>query len=63
MPDIPIEFISEDIDFTIPNQTIIKDWILKIINDHQYELENLTYIFCSDEYILQINIEYLNHDT
>lgn len=63
MPDIPIEFVSEDVDFTLPNETKIKEWIYNIIKDHQFRLENLTYIFCSDDYILQINVEYLNHDT
>jgi rRNA maturation RNase YbeY len=30
---------------------------------HGFELENLTYIFCSDEYLHQINLDYLDHDT
>jgi rRNA maturation RNase YbeY len=63
MPDTPIEFITEDIEFSLINQDKVTDWINRIILKHDYELENLTYIFCSDEYLHQINLEYLDHDT
>jgi probable rRNA maturation factor len=63
MPDTPIEFIAEDIEFSLLDQDKIKDWINRIIVKHGYTLENLTYIFCSDEYLHQINLEYLDHDT
>lgn len=63
MPDTPIEFITEDIEFSLLDQDKIKDWISRIIGKHGYKLENLTYIFCSDEYLHQINLEYLDHDT
>ena len=63
MPDTPIEFIAEDIEFSLIDQDKIKEWINRIIEKHGYTLENLTYIFCSDEYLHQINLEYLDHDT
>jgi probable rRNA maturation factor len=63
MPDTPIEFISEDIEFALTDQDKIKDWLHRIIQNQGFALENLTYIFCSDEYLHQINLEYLDHDT
>ena len=63
MPDLPIEFETEEVDFDLPSQEEVKEWLYKIIEEHNFELENLTYIFCSDEYLHQINLEYLNHDT
>ena len=63
MPDIFIEFVSEEISFTLPDADKIKDWLLRAVTTHEYELENLTYIFCSDDYLLDINLTYLNHDT
>jgi probable rRNA maturation factor len=63
MPDTPIEFVSEEIEFSLTDQDKIKDWLNRIILNHGYELENLTYIFCSDEYLHQINLDYLDHDT
>lgn len=63
MLDIPIEFISEDIDFTLQNVDKVKNWLVQVIADHSFRLENITYIFCSDEYLYNINQTYLNHDT
>ncbi|MGV3503106.1 MAG: rRNA maturation RNase YbeY [Adhaeribacter sp.] len=63
MPESPIEFVTEDIDFTLINQDEIKDWLNQIISIHGYQLENLTYVFCSDEYLHEMNMEYLDHDT
>lgn len=61
--DHPIEFFSEDIDFSLDNPEQISNWIADIIENHEQELVNLTYIFCSDDYLHQINVEYLDHDT
>ncbi|WP_242926276.1 rRNA maturation RNase YbeY [Pontibacter vulgaris] len=61
--DHPIEFFSEDIDFTLPNPDKVSDWIASVIEQHDSELIGLTYIFCSDDYLHEINVEYLDHDT
>ncbi|MDO6390742.1 rRNA maturation RNase YbeY [Pontibacter sp. BT731] len=58
-----IEFFSEDIEFSLDNPEKISDWIADIIEQHGHELVGLTYIFCSDDYLHQINVEYLDHDT
>ncbi|MEZ5007278.1 MAG: rRNA maturation RNase YbeY [Chitinophagales bacterium] len=57
-----INFFAEDI--TLPNQLNVdyKKWISKVVDLEGYELSELSYIFCSDEYLLNINKEYLNHD-
>lgn len=62
--DRQLFFEQEDIDFELPNdeQRYI-DWIQYIIKKEKKELLQLTYIFCSDSYLHQINVEYLNHDT
>lgn len=61
--DHPIEFFSEDIDFSLPNPDQISEWIATVIEQDEQELESLTYIFCSDDYLHNINLEYLDHDT
>lgn len=61
--DHPIEFYSEDLDFSLSNPEQVADWIASIIEQHEFELVGLTYIFCSDEYLHQMNVEYLDHDT
>lgn len=61
--DQPIEFFSEDTDFELNNPEQVSEWIADVIERHGQELSNLTYIFCSDDYLHEINLEYLDHDT
>jgi len=60
-PDI--EFHSEDIDFQISHVDQLRSWISQTIADENGKLIHLNYIFCSDAYLHQINVEYLDHDT
>ena len=39
------------------------NWISSIVNEHQFELSSLNYIFCDDEQLHKINLEHLDHDT
>jgi probable rRNA maturation factor len=58
-----INFFLEDIKYTLKNKTLIRNWINDTIVAEGYQLEELTFILCSDEYLLAINQQYLNHDT
>ncbi len=59
-----INFFCEEVDFNLPNQTSIINWIKKIISlESNREIINVNYIFCSDEFLRQINQEYLTHNT
>lgn len=57
-----ISFFNEDVDFSAPNPCKTKAWLKQIIENEEYTLNQLNYIFCSDEYLLNINREYLDHD-
>lgn len=57
-----INFFDEDVSFTPSTPDTIKSWIYNVIQERGFLLVNLNYIFCSDDYLLSINIEYLNHD-
>ncbi|WP_394974425.1 rRNA maturation RNase YbeY [uncultured Croceitalea sp.] len=57
-----IEFNYET-DFSISNESDYSDWITRIIRSEDSVLGNLNYIFCDDNYLSQINLQYLNHDT
>lgn len=50
-------------DFTLDNESIYEDWISRIVYSEGFELGEINYIFCDDEYLHKINVEYLNHDT
>ncbi|GAB4238802.1 MAG: rRNA maturation RNase YbeY [Ekhidna sp.] len=58
-----IQFFSEDTDFVLEdNLANIKSWVSTIASDHEHDIKDLNYIFCSDNYLLSINQEYLKHD-
>lgn len=57
-----IYFHSEDVSFELNQEEKISSWILSIIKNHTKELGDISYIFCSDNYLLKINKKYLNHD-
>jgi probable rRNA maturation factor len=38
------------------------DWLIQIADSHNFTIEELNYIFCSDEYLLEVNKTYLQHD-
>lgn len=58
-----INFFSEVIDFKLSNLEKISIWLENCISSEGHELIQLNFIFCDDEYLHQINVEYLNHDT
>ncbi|QIX61554.1 rRNA maturation RNase YbeY [Hymenobacter sp. BT18] len=58
-----IEFVVEDVDFALADAEELTSWIEKIAKVHEHEIVHLTYIFCSDEYLHKVNVEYLDHDT
>ncbi|MCO6476335.1 MAG: rRNA maturation RNase YbeY [Phaeodactylibacter sp.] len=58
-----ISFQSEDIEFEVPNPGLLSEWIKSVIEQEGCNLQHACYIFCSDEYLLQLNKEYLNHNT
>jgi len=58
-----ITFFEEDITYKLKHKAAVRRWITETINAEGYRLKELNYIFCSDGYLLQINQQYLNHDT
>jgi len=59
----PINFFTEEIKYDLKHKTKIRTWIKNTIEAEGYVLEELNFIFCSDEYLLAINQQYLQHDT
>ncbi len=57
-----INFFTEDISFNLKQKNLIRNWIKKVILSKGAKLTEINYIFCSDEYLKEVNIEYLNHD-
>jgi len=58
-----ILFFEEDIKFSLPEKNKKKKWLKEIASLEGFKIGELNYIFCSDEYLYQINVDYLNHKT
>jgi probable rRNA maturation factor len=58
-----INFFTEDVKFKLSHPTKSASWIKRIIKQEGATLENLNFIFCSDEYLLETNKRYLKHKT
>jgi rRNA maturation RNase YbeY len=50
-------------DFTLENEEAIAMWLTRVIESENKKEGEINYIFCDDEYLHKINLEYLNHDT
>lgn len=50
-------------EFIIENEEAIATWLSRVIVSENKKEGEINYIFCDDEYLLKINLEYLNHDT
>ena len=57
-----ISFYSET-EYALQKEDHISNWISNVITAEGFEEGEISYIFCNDEYLLKLNIEFLNHDT
>ncbi len=57
-----IEFFYET-DFELENETNYSDWISRIVVSENRRADGVSFIFCDDDYLLEINQKYLYHDT
>lgn len=49
-------------DFLLEDETQYSNWISNILKSEKKDEGEINYIFCDDEYLLQINQQYLDHD-
>ncbi|GHN00030.1 endoribonuclease YbeY [Cytophagales bacterium WSM2-2] len=60
---MPIRFFSEEIDFKVKNPRKISQWLSRSAKNERREIAEISFIFCSDGYLLNLNQEYLHHNT
>ncbi|MCB9016932.1 MAG: rRNA maturation RNase YbeY [Lentimicrobiaceae bacterium] len=58
-----INFFNEDISFTLKNKRKTKAWLSDSIKRENYNTGDISFIFCSDDFLHKMNVQYLNHDT
>lgn len=57
-----IFFHTETIDFKLKKKKKVRSWLIELAKTEDKVIEELNYIFCSDDYLLEVNKEHLNHD-
>jgi probable rRNA maturation factor len=50
-------------DFELSNEEQFSNWISRVIASEEKKEGEINYIFCDDDYLLNLNEQYLNHDT
>lgn len=50
-------------EFNLENESIIRNWISNTILNENYNQGEINYVFCNDEYLHKLNVEFLEHDT
>lgn len=58
-----IYFSTENIAFDLKNKLKVKKWISDIIKAQNKKVGDISYLFCDDAYLIEVNRTYLDHDT
>ncbi|MBK7215289.1 MAG: rRNA maturation RNase YbeY [Bacteroidales bacterium] len=58
-----ITFNSESTGFKLKDKAKIKIWVTSVIRNEGKRVGAIAYVFCSDEYLLNLNQQYLKHST
>ncbi|NQX90563.1 MAG: rRNA maturation RNase YbeY [Flavobacteriales bacterium] len=58
-----IYFFSEDTPFQLKQKIKHKRWLSALSESHNFSIGDLNFIFCSDEHLYKMNVQYLSHDT
>ena len=57
-----IRYFSEDISFELKNRSLNNRWLKFVASSEVRRLGDVNIIFCSDRYLLDVNIKFLGHD-
>jgi rRNA maturation RNase YbeY len=60
---LPIQFFSEDIQFILKDKGGIRKWLNVLIREEKKKPWYINFIFCSDDYLFELNKTYLKHET
>ena len=57
-----VSYFNEDISFPFKEKRLTSRWLKFVAESESKRLGDIAVIFCSDNYILDVNIKYLQHD-
>lgn len=58
-----ITFNNHDIQFSLKDKLFIKSFLARVFAEEGVTFKSVSYVFCTDQFLLKLNQEYLNHDT
>lgn len=56
------QWLTEGVPFPDIDKARIEQWLIDVAADHDRRVGDLSYIFCNDERIIEVNRQFLNHD-
>lgn len=57
-----VRYYNEDVEFVLKQKLLNNRWLKTVAGSEVRKLGNINIIFCSDDYILDVNMKYLQHD-
>lgn len=60
---MPITFFTPELKFTLKDKRNVRQWLTTVAQKEGALIADLNYIFCSDNYLLELNKKHLNHNT
>ena len=61
-PEVPVSFNFDDVEFELPDEEKLTDWLLDVADAEDIDFVEVSYIFCSDERLREMNVQFLDHD-
>ena len=61
-PEQPVSFFVEDVELELPDEQHLREWLMSVAESEKKPIWEINYIFCSDEHLRGINVEFLDHD-
>lgn len=57
-----IRFFNEDVPYKLPKKQATRQWLKQQVEREGFVVGDLNYMFCSDDHVLQVNRDFLQHD-
>lgn len=63
MPEESILFFTDGIKYSLRDRKKVRQWLHRVAQSHKKKIASLNYVFVSDKRLLEINKQFLDHDT
>jgi rRNA maturation RNase YbeY len=58
-----MSFNSADLSFKLDSMPAVRNWIIQAVKSEGKSVDELAFVFCTDEFLHTLNVQYLKHDT